>query len=106
MNYVNLYLINYMSSVELLNCLLDIILNNNWNKKDTMYIHVYLKNIISNSKLIIVYDEALTDKLDYVLNCFNGVESFDKRYGQNFDGFIKTCFVLIKEEKDNVEEKI
>lgn len=100
------YLKKVFSSVELLNCLLDIILNNNWNKKDTMYIHVYLKNIISNSKLIIVYDEALTDKLDYVLNCFNGVESFDKRYGQNFDGFIKTCFVLIKEEKDNVEEKI
>lgn len=96
------YLHHIFFSNRYINLLLEILFDEKWNIKDVEYISLYLKNVINMSKIIdykeIISNELLDDMLSYVLICHKDKTKFDCKYGEEFDEFIKTCFILIRKE--------
>jgi len=99
------YLHQIFFSKEYINLLLEILFDEKWNIKDVEYISLYLKNIINMSKIIdykeIISNENLDDMLNYILVCFKDKTKFEYKYGEVFDEFIKSCFILIRKEENN-----
>ena len=101
------YLLKLIENFDYLEVMLEIIFDDKWNIKDAGYIHMYLRSIINllNYGIInidnIKINEYLVEKLDYIKEGFKDRTTFNKKYGEKFDVFFESCFVLINKEENN-----
>lgn len=99
------YLYQIFLTPKYINLLFELILDEKWNIKDAEYISLYLKKIINMDKFIdysvVVSNEKLDEIINYLLVCYNDESEFKCKYGEDFDEFIKSCFILIRKDMRN-----
>ena len=84
----------------LINCLLKKITNNDWNKKDAIYLHIFIHYILLIKETIMTLD-ITPSKIEYLYNCYEDNSNYNEKFGRNYDAFLKTCFKLIREDQEN-----
>lgn len=105
----NKLFVNFMESTffdnKYMNLLLEILLDDKWNIKDVEYISLYFRNILIMFKNMdyreVISNELLGEKVNYFMACYKDNRKFNSKYGEEFDDFIKSCFVLISKEASN-----
>lgn len=94
----NKFLLFISSSIDLQAYLMNIIANNEWNKKDCKYLHVYIRLLINNRINLSTFNIKIPDKIQYIFDCYDDSNNFKEKFGINFENFVKTCFTIYRKE--------